>query len=1096
MTLFHYTDVVQNTAGDALAGYFIRLIDPASGGVIPIYADASSTPITTVSGVTNMAKTDEAGNVSLYVTPSASVHLDAYGPDAVTFIKRRADVAMGDPAAAAAALATAADRVQTGLDRVATGADRTQTGLDRAQTGTDVTGANAARDAAVLAAATSGVYPNSAASNVPRGLTQASVGAITAGSGGTNGTFALAWSGGNFDINPTGTFTVSGGALTAVTITGPGLRVGSTATVPTPSFAASSGLTGAAVALTAQFLVTNGSGYWVQSADNSELDRYANVSGVATAVSGVGPVLISVSTAAITSAVTAERATRLIDAVRAAARDPSKVKLLVTKDGAKTYRSGSTTDIQTLAPLIGPATFGQAGTTYDGTGGAGLPLRPIETATGIQFHSQVGLDLANGVVSQTGEITLDLIFRTPALAATYTSVAAMTGDAAARKMGDIVKVTGGPRTNIPTNYSGYPDPASQYLLNMEFGSGDADLAQGLYIYGNGTFNRCDQQQMLGLTSADGSKYLQVYFGRLGRLGVFAYDGSVQASGLTQNVDVFTAAQTQAQHIKAEISGTHTRLWLNGVEIWASQNKADFTAGKLYLNGKARSASGTLPVSGFGWTMDALCITESLDFTDRRHVSDALAAEFGTPVQAWHPIVKLGVHIGQSNGAGSTDTAGDVNRPDAISGWNGMITAAGADKPANVGVTNTWLPRVYCTRDFNHWSDIGPLRATTNQFSNASGDGYVVSGQGMETVEWGLFGQIFTSKEQRNHDWCMIGLNEGGWTLAYLDATLSPNLYELRGTDLGGIYPYPGSGGNARDFTNRMVAEAAAFFATRGQKLQLAYVYHEQGESTDPLTTGYGAAYETSWRNWLTNQLWHIVDSTGPAPVYIKRAINGAVDGVSNSYNVTPYYFDDQLRRLEATRDTTFRFAFLGEGYARDGRFIHKPLLWHRKRGESIGRLLLDAWAGTPTKCFQVTSAARVSGKIRLYLSAGADAVDTAYPTVLARHTTGGVDTFGLVLEPNGGARTITAVDNTNINAATPYIEVTVSGGGAIAGDRINVTGTNARWSNYRKHTRTTGLLQDQDWSGSPGNFTSGSPPFTPGPSNDLTPWLAAGSYVV
>lgn len=154
----------------------------------------------------------------------------------------------------------------------------------------------AARDAANISAATVGDYANAAASNVPRGLTQASVGAITAGSGGTNGTFALAWSGGNFSPNPVGTFTVAGGVLTAVTITippgapGSGLYIGASPTVPTPSFAASSGLTGAAVVLTAQFLIASGQGYWVEAADGLTKSRYYNNSGVATADPSVGAI--------------------------------------------------------------------------------------------------------------------------------------------------------------------------------------------------------------------------------------------------------------------------------------------------------------------------------------------------------------------------------------------------------------------------------------------------------------------------------------------------------------------------------------------------------------------------------------------------------------------------------------------------------------------------------------------------------------------------------------------------------------------------------------------------------------------------------------
>lgn len=197
-------------------------------------------------------------------------------------------------AAAQAALAEAsASMAQSAAAQTAS--DRTQTGIDRESTEAAATATLAYQTGALIAAATVGVYPNAAATNVPRGLTQASVGAITAGSGGTNGTFALAWSSGNFSVNPTGTFTVAGGVLTAVTITGPGLYIGASPTVPTPSFAASSGLTGAAVALTAQFLIASGQGYFVQSADTKTYGRYYNSSGVATADAGVQPIPASPS---------------------------------------------------------------------------------------------------------------------------------------------------------------------------------------------------------------------------------------------------------------------------------------------------------------------------------------------------------------------------------------------------------------------------------------------------------------------------------------------------------------------------------------------------------------------------------------------------------------------------------------------------------------------------------------------------------------------------------------------------------------------------------------------------------------------------------
>lgn len=126
-------------------------------------------------------------------------------------------------------------------------------------------------------------YPNTAQSNVPRGAI--GHGAITGGSGGANGTFDLAFSSGNFQVNPTGTFTVSGGAVTAITITGAGEYIGASPTAPTLSFAASSGLTGASASLTVGFLVDSGERYWTLSSDGTKLVQYQNVSGTATAVS-------------------------------------------------------------------------------------------------------------------------------------------------------------------------------------------------------------------------------------------------------------------------------------------------------------------------------------------------------------------------------------------------------------------------------------------------------------------------------------------------------------------------------------------------------------------------------------------------------------------------------------------------------------------------------------------------------------------------------------------------------------------------------------------------------------------------------------------
>ncbi|MCW1412215.1 phage tail sheath subtilisin-like domain-containing protein [Rhizobium sp. 1AS11] len=70
-------------------------------------------------------------------------------------------------------------------------------------------------------------------------------GAITGGNSGANGTFPLAFTGGT-GSGAEGTFTVAGGALTAITIT----KGGRYSVAPTFSFAASAGLAGAAASVT------------------------------------------------------------------------------------------------------------------------------------------------------------------------------------------------------------------------------------------------------------------------------------------------------------------------------------------------------------------------------------------------------------------------------------------------------------------------------------------------------------------------------------------------------------------------------------------------------------------------------------------------------------------------------------------------------------------------------------------------------------------------------------------------------------------------------------------------------------------------------
>lgn len=91
--MHHYFEAITNTSGASLIGYFARVIDRTTQGTVPIYADDNGTPIITVSGHADMAKTDEYGNLDFYIEPG-SYHLDIYAPDATTFRFRVPNVGM------------------------------------------------------------------------------------------------------------------------------------------------------------------------------------------------------------------------------------------------------------------------------------------------------------------------------------------------------------------------------------------------------------------------------------------------------------------------------------------------------------------------------------------------------------------------------------------------------------------------------------------------------------------------------------------------------------------------------------------------------------------------------------------------------------------------------------------------------------------------------------------------------------------------------------------------------------------------------------------------------------------------------------------
>lgn len=157
---------------------------------------------------------------------------------------------------------------QAGTATTQAGIAATQAGL----AGTAKTASEAARDAALLSR---GVYASTAnaLSNGVKGIAS-----LVAGSGGTNGTFNLAFSGGG-GSGAAGKFVVSGGKVTDVIITYSG---NSYTSAPTVSFAASTGLTGVSATAVIGTNVDPGNYFSVPaSASGESLILYLNSSGTA-----------------------------------------------------------------------------------------------------------------------------------------------------------------------------------------------------------------------------------------------------------------------------------------------------------------------------------------------------------------------------------------------------------------------------------------------------------------------------------------------------------------------------------------------------------------------------------------------------------------------------------------------------------------------------------------------------------------------------------------------------------------------------------------------------------------------------------------------
>jgi lysophospholipase L1-like esterase len=250
----------QDEAGNLLTEGMVSVRDTATQELVPIYAsDDTNDPLD------NPFQIPEDGQVLFFVDDGVYDITFQLGDFSRTLTSEKFSSV------------TSLD-VDTALDQAAASAAAAETSAEEAEESaadalTSAASAAVSRDAALLSR---GIFATTAKA-LSKGV--ASVASLVGGSGGTNGTFDLAFSGGA-GSGAAGRFVVAGGAVVSVVITATG---DSYTSAPTISFASSSGLTGAsATAVIANnvdadeyFIVPSGAGY---------VSLYQNVAGVATLV--------------------------------------------------------------------------------------------------------------------------------------------------------------------------------------------------------------------------------------------------------------------------------------------------------------------------------------------------------------------------------------------------------------------------------------------------------------------------------------------------------------------------------------------------------------------------------------------------------------------------------------------------------------------------------------------------------------------------------------------------------------------------------------------------------------------------------------------
>lgn len=770
----------------------------------------------------------------------------------------------------------------------------------------------------------------------------------------------------------------------------------------------------------------------------------------ASVVTATAQAVIATNQAAIATAAAANvatvRAERLKRAVIAAAGGSARVNLLLTKDGAKTYRAGSATDIDTIAPLL-PETgvvFGQGTNGWNGTGSPAvptLPLRPVETATGLSFHRETGFHCKDGggtlispMPSLGAQWYFAAVLRMPALAATYADVTAMNADLANRKVGEVVYTGGGTEptfagTNAETGAPYAPIPADT-TGNSDLSSLNASMTRGYYIRSNTVFARYFNMRIFEWWDSTGAgnirmSYIQI--DPIGRLQYFAYDGTVQEAALNNwgpASDMVVYGQTAPLLFELERDDDEIIVYLNGVEVATFHSFAIYTPNRFQINGFGDGSIATTPYSGQAFTLDALVITNGLDYKKNLAVANVIAAEFGTPARQWCPNAYAGIFTDQSRLSGTFDARTTPAIPDAKSNWSfqlagqdgGQFTTSDAKLSQPSG---DLIPGAFGVESLGNPHRIGPLRRMTSSAGATSassrGLGIAVSAPILESIEWGFAAELMKEEQMRNAHLYIVGACNGGFADEALKAEdAGQYLYTL--ADPSSTVTQP------RTLLNRAIMRIARRCLKRGQTLRPLCLFNVQGETFTFITankTQEGMLRSLDLRNWFTTQVSHMLDWTGQPPIVGAKVIEySATDGLGNDYNKydpvnNGFGKDNQMMQIENDSDATMRYVVLGSTGNWMGRGIHWPAVKVREFGMIIGdRVRRGYFENAKIGALKIVSAAigagGNAGKIVLTTNRRITVDNGGTPMMPGVYHTDGIGgvgflTYGLIFESHATA---------------------------------------------------------------------------------------------